>query len=344
VIVADADVRAGRLDDAHKAQYFDAVVSRVSRLPGVESVSYGNSPFFMMGNSTPVVVIDGAQVRLTQNVMQFQGGPDYFRSTGIPLLRGRDFTAADGPRVPAVAIVNSAFARRFWPDSDALGHRISLPPVMTDADVVGVVDDGKYSRLDEPRRLAVFGAWKQEVRFASRTGLFVRTSDARRVLRVLQKEIPAVDAAVPVSSVRVLRDMIERVLLPQRLGSWLLGSFGMVALLLGIVGIHGLVAFLVAQRTHEIGIRVALGADRRDIIRLVLSGVMGAVAIGAALGTATVWWLSAFVSRLLFGVDPHDPVALAATLALLAAAAVAGSLLPVRRATRVDPMIALRAE
>ena len=310
----------------------------------MESASYGNSAFFLAGDSTPYVIVDGEELRLPRNVMEFQDGPGYFRTMGIPLLAGRDFTAADVPGAPAVVVVSSAFARRFWPGGSALGHRVSVPPDMSDAVVVGVADDTNTASLDESGRLAVFAAWKQQARIATRTGILVRSDRPNSVLAALRREIPAVDASVPVGPVRVLQDVIGRAFEPQRLGSWLLGAFGVIALVLAVVGIHGLVAFLVAQRTHEIGVRMALGASHSDIVRLVLIGVLRAVTAGVAAGAAAVWWLAAFADRLLIGVSPHDPVALTWTVGLLMLAAIAGAAIPARRAARVDPMIALRAE
>jgi len=344
VLVAEADVRAARFGEAATAEYFDTAAMRIAAIPGVQSVSYGNSPFFTFAFSTPHVVIDGRETRLPRNVLHFQSGPGYFRSFGIPLLEGRDVATSDRAGGSPVAIVNRAFAQRFWPGRSALGHRVSLLPQLVNAEIVGVVDDGKYSRLDEPAQMAVFGAWQQEVAFSSTTALFVRSSDPRGVLPQVQRELRTIDGRVPVEDVRILRELVERAVLPQRLGSWLLGTFGAVALLLAVVGIHGLVAFLALERTREIGIRMALGARRGDIAALVLRSTATAVALGTVAGTTAAWWLSIFVNRLLFGVDGHDPTSLIVTIGLVVVSAVLGALVPTRRAIRVDPVVALRAE
>ena len=344
VVVADPDVRAARLDDARKIQYFNAATARLSALPGVESVSYGSSAFFLGSGSTPRVIVDGRDLRLPQNVMELEGGPAYVRTLGYRLLRGRDFDSRDRAGAPAVVIVNHAFARRFWPDADPIGHRISVPPTIKDAEVIGVVEDVKFTRLDEPLRLAVIAAWPQQVGSVMRTGLFIRSGDPRSVIPTVRQAIPGIDPSVPITYVRTLREMAERVLLPQRLGSWLLGGFGVAAIVLAVVGIYGLVAFVVAQRTREIGVRIALGAERRDIVLLVAASVFTAVAAGALTGAGLVWWLSRFVTKLLFQVSPHDWIALVATLALLALTAILGAAIPLRRATSVDPIVALRAE
>lgn len=345
IVIADTDVQAARFDPPRSLAYFEGAVSLLASLPSVESVSYGNGPFFAFGGSTPSLVIDGGNVRLPQNVIEFMAGPGYFRTLGIPLARGRDFTPADDATAPPVVVINTAFARRFWPDADPIGHRISALPIIKDAIVVGVVEDGKYQRLEETGRLAVFSAWKQGGPFARSAAVIVRTKgDAAAAARGLGDVVRRMDSQVATLSVRPLQEIIGRAMQPQRLGFWLLGSFGMVALVLGIVGIYGLVTFVVAQRTHEIGVRMALGARAGDVMRIVLAGLMAAVIGGGLAGIGAAWLLAGFVNRLLFGIGPHDPAAFAGALALLLAAAIAGSWLPARRATRVDPMIALRAE
>jgi putative ABC transport system permease protein len=345
IVIAETDVEAARFDTARKIAYFEGAVSRLASLPRVESVSYGNGPFFAFGGSTPVVVIDGQEIRLPQNVNEFMAGPGYFRTLGIPLARGRDFAPADDATAPEVIVINTAFARHFWPNADPIGHRVGVPPIVKDAVVVGVVEDGKYRRLDETGKLAIFSAWRQGGPFARSAAVIVRTSgDAGPAVRGVADIVRRLDAQVVVPSALSLQEIIGRALLPQRLGFWLLGSFGFVAVVLGVVGIYGLVTFIVAQRTHEIGVRMALGAKTGDVMRLVLAGLMAAVIGGGLAGIGAAWLLAGFVNRLLFGIGPHDPAAFAAALGLLLAAAVAGSWLPARRAARVDPMIALRAE
>ena len=285
IVIADTDVEAARFDAARKTAYFEGAVSRLASLPRVESVSYGNGPFFAFGGSTPVVVIDGQKIRLPQNVNEFMAGPGYFRTLGIPLARGRDFAPADDATAPEVIVINTAFARHFWPNADPIGHRVGVPPIVKDAVVVGVVEDGKYQRLEETGRLAIFSAWKQGGPFASSAAVIVRTNgDAGAAVRGVGDIVRRMDAQVVVPSVLSLQEIIGRALLPQRLGFWLLGSFGVVAVVLGIVGIYGLVTFIVAQRTHEIGVRMALGAKTGDVMRLVLAGLMAAVIGGGLAG------------------------------------------------------------
>jgi predicted permease len=344
VVVAEPDLRSARYDAARQAGYYDAAAARLSSLPGVRAVSWGTGPFVFAGNSTPVVVIDGQSIRLPKNVAVFQGGPDYFRTLGIALIRGRDFTPADGLAAPPVVVVNAAFARRFWADGDPIGHRVKVQPWIGDALVIGVVEDGKYSSLTEDGRLAVFAPWKQTARTAFSGAVIVRAENAERVLPSVRTELAALDRAVFVGRVNRLSDRVAQLMTLQRFGSWLLGSFAVVGLLLGIVGVHGLLSYLIAQRTHEIGVRIALGAGRRDVARLVAGGVTVAIVGGAVAGVAASWWLSRLVERLLFGVQGHDPVASIGAVVLLLVAAALGVVIPVRHALRVDPMIALRTE
>ena len=347
VIIAETDVRAARLDPARQTAYFDVAASRLQSLPRIEAVSTGDGPFFLSGNSTPWIDVDGVELRLPANVAEFRGGPGYFRALGIPLIVGRDFASTDDAHAPLVVVVNAAFARRFWSAGESpLGHRVSVPPVIANATIIGGSPRmARVSRLQESGRLAVFMAWKQTVATPGQTGLIVRTAgDPAAAVPVIRDAAGNLDREVPVNSVATLQERVARGLLPQRLGFWLLGGFGVIAVLLGVIGIHGLVAFLVAQQTHEIGVRMALGAERGDIMRLMVQGVLAAVLAGTVGGLIAAWWLSAAVTRLLFGVGPHDPAAFAGTVAVLVVAAMAGVLIPARRAARVDPMIALRAE
>lgn len=345
IVVAQSDLDSARYKGARKTEYFDAAVRSMRAMPEIQSATYGTGPFMNVGSSTPAVVIDGRRVPLPQNVYEFYGGPSYFSTLGIRLRQGRDFTNADTPSAPSVVVVNSAFAKRFWPETSALGRHVSVPPTTGNSVVVGIADDGKYARLNEPARLAVFTPWKQ-AKVTPFGGDFVARvfGNAGAVASELRTSLPRVDRDVPVVDVQSLDALVDRVLLPQRLALWLLGGFGAIALVLGAIGIHGLVAFVVEQRRHEIGIRMALGADASDLVRVVVSGAAAAVAAGALAGLAIAWWLVVFVEQLLFRIRPHDPVALTTAVVLVVLAGTAGSLVPARRAARVDPMIALRTE
>jgi len=345
VIIADTDLRLARYDSARTTEFYERVVGRLRVLPGVSSVSFGTGPFFTGGSSTPALIVDGEPLRLPQNVEEFQGGPAYFAALGIRLLRGRDFVEADREGSGAVVVVNEALARRLWPGREAVGRRLSDPNVMRDATVVGVAEDGKYLRLSEQNGFAIFAPWRQTAQLGADGAVIIRgDTNPRALIPSIRAVLHSTDPNIPIASLSTVRERIARLLMPQQFGQWLLGGFSLMALMLSVAGTYALISYTVAQRTHEIGIRLALGAARRHVLSQVLVRTFGAVLVGAALGGIGVWWTGRYVSRFLFGVTPFDPVSLAVAGSLLACAAVAASYLPARRATRVDPTVALRTE
>lgn len=345
VLIADAGLRLARYDPSRTTAFYESVVVRARLLPGVSSVSFGNGPFFTGGSSTPGVVVDGEPLRLPRNVEEFQGGPAYFTTLGIRLVRGRDIADTDREDTAAVVVVNEALARRLWPGQEAIGRRLSVPPVVRDATVVGVAEDGKYLKLTEQAGLAVFAPWRQTAQFAGSGALIVRAEiDARALIPSVHAVLMSMDPNVPIVSVLTLRERIARLLMPQQFGGWLLGGFSLLALLLAVAGTYGLVSYVAAQRTHEIGVRLALGASRRHILSQLLVGTLGAVLAGMALGGLGVWWTAHYIDRFLFGVISFDPMALAAAGGILTCAALAAGSLPARRAMHVDPLVALRTE
>jgi putative ABC transport system permease protein len=345
VLIGDADLRLARYDPPRTTAFYESVVARARLQPGVRSVSFGNGPFFVGGFSSPSLDVDGAPLRLPRNVWIFQGGPAYFSTLGIQLVSGRDIADTDREGAASVVVVNAALARRLWPGQEAIGRRLSVSPMVRDATVVGVAEDGKYSRLTEPEGFAVFAPWLQTAQFAGSGALIVRAeADARTLIPSVRSAIVSMDPNVPIVSVRTLRQRIARQLMPQQFGGWLLGGFSVLALMLAVAGTYGLVSYLVAERTHEIGIRFALGASRGRILSGMLSGSLAAVLAGIAAGGLGVWWTARYLNRFLFGVTSFDPIALAAAVSILIGAALVASYLPARRATRVDPMVALRSE
>jgi putative ABC transport system permease protein len=345
VVVADTDVQSAHYNAARQKIYFESAARHLSSTPGVSSISWGTGPFIFNGTSTPVAVVDGQSYRLPRNIAEFQGGPDYFRTLGIRLLRGRDFAWTDDDGTPPVVVVNAAFARRFWGERDPIGHRVSLTPVIVDALVVGVAEDGKYGSLTETGRLAVFVPWRQTARFSFAAAVIVRgVRDSSSLPQVIRTQLHDVDGGVLVGAVELLSDRVEHLAAPQRVGAWLLGGFALVGLLLAVVGVYGLLSYVIAQRTREIGIRIALGASSADVAWAVGRPAAVAVLGGALSGLTASWWLSSLVTRMLFGIPPHDSPAFAGAVGLLLLAAIAAGAAPMRRATRVDPVIALRTE
>jgi predicted permease len=345
VVVADTDVQSAHYNAARQKIYFESAARRLASTPGVSSVSWGTGPFIFNGTSTPVVVVDGQSYRLPRNVAEFQGGPDYFRTLGIGLRRGRDFAWTDDEGTPPVVVVNAAFARRFWGERDPIGHRVTLAPVIVDALVVGVAEDGKYGSLTESGRLAVFAPWRQTARFSFAAAVIVRGGrDATSLPQIIRTQLHGVDGGVLVGNVERLSDRVEHLAAPQRVGAWLLGAFALVGLVLAVVGVYGLLSYVIAQRTREIGIRIALGASPADVAWAVGRPAALAVLGGTLSGLAAAWWLSSLVTRMLFGIAPHDSPAFAGAVGLLLLAAIAAGVTPMRRATRVNPVVVLRAE
>jgi len=268
--------------------------------------------------------------------------PDYFRAIGVPLLRGRQFTEDEMKPQPEAAIVNNAFAKKFFPEEDPLGKNVLLQgdkfprgPLV----VVGVVGDVKQFGLHTEPRPEIYLPTRRH----SMT-LIVRTSgNPAQLAAAVRETIQSLDNRAAIS-MRKMEDVVSRSTWSRRNLALQMGVLGAAALLLAAMGIYGVISYLVAQRTREMGIRLALGAQRRDLLKLVLGQGLTLTMIGVAAGLALALALTRFLSSLLFGVGAADPITFAAIALLLAVVALAASLWPARRATKVDPITALRHE
>jgi putative ABC transport system permease protein len=279
--------------------------------------------------------------------------PDYFKAMGVPLLRGRAFTPADRKGAPQVAVVNETMARRFWPGEDPVGRKLALggPAELANAasnaeawwTIVGVVGDVRQYGLDAEPKTQVYMPHQQAA--IGYVTLVVRArSDAAALAPTVRQAVHAVDREQPIYNVRTMEDVLATSMASRRLAMFLLGAFAALALALAAVGIYGVMSYSVAQRTHEIGVRMALGARRGDVLRLVVGQGMATALVGLALGVAGSLAAMRLMSSLLFGVSANDPATFGGVAALLAAVALVASWVPARRASRVDPMIALRTE
>jgi putative ABC transport system permease protein len=268
---------------------------------------------------------------------------DYFKSIGTPLLKGRFFAATDAQDTTPVALVNAALARRTWGNDDPVGRRLSLNSGQTWLTVVGVVGDVRQFRLDRPAGECVYLPLLQNPLLEG--SLFVRTAgDPMAMAREVKAALRVIDPQQPVANVRTLEQVRSASLAPQTLTAVLLGLFAALALVITTTGVAGLVAYTVSQRTHEIGIRMALGARRASVLAMVMRQGLALVVLGLLFGMTVALGLSRLLSRQLFDVRPTDPATfLAVSLVFLAAAAVA-CLVPARRATAIDPLLALRSE
>jgi predicted permease len=272
-----------------------------------------------------------------------QIGPDYFRVMQIPLIEGREFGQADTTTTLPVAIINQTAARRFWPTESAIGRRVFVgrPPYDQARIVVGIVKDSKYRRLTEEVRPAVFTPFFQSYR--GDMTLHVRTTgDPAAMLAAVRGEVQALDASLPLYNIRTLAEQRTRALYTSRLAATLLTMFGLLALLLAAVGLYGVMAYTVRRRTHEIGIRMALGAQRRQVQRLVMLEGTAIMTIGLLLGLGGALAGTRLVESYLYGVRPNDPIAFAGAGLLLAAVTLLATYLPARHASRTDPLLAIR--
>jgi predicted permease len=315
--------------------------------PGVRVVSMAEEALMTNSNSSSTVVVKGYEAKEGENMNpNFNGvGPEFFATLGIPLVAGREFTSADTLDAPRVAVVNETFARYFFADQDPLGRTFALG---READkpitIVGLVKDGKAGSLRElPLRFAYL-PYAQEANVGEMT-FYVRSTVAPealgpRVRRVVQR----VDSTLPVTDLKSMRTQIRESLFVERIVATLSAAFGLLATLLAALGLYGVMSYAVSLRTREIGVRVALGAERRTVLLMVLKEVAALALIGVAVGLPSGYGLGRLVESQLFGLTAKDPLTFAvATGTLLIAASLAGYV-PAARATRVDPMVALRYE
>jgi len=325
----------------------DAVIPRLRAVPGVTALSPVIGPPFMGRNLFIIKLATEGQTDAEAAANPFipweVGGPDVFRTLGIPLLRGRDFTDADRASAPKVAIVSQALAQRLWPNEDAVGKRLRSPldPSGTTYPVVGVAGDTHYRDLREPTPIIYF-SWRQMF-WAGYVAVRTNVPFAE-VLPALEREMHAVDPQLVVWRVKSLDELIAEPLARPRLSTFLLSGFGLVALLLAAMGLYGILASTVRERTRELGVRLAVGASPERLRRGVLGEALRMTLGGAVAGIAGALAMSGVVASLLFEVRPTDPAALAGACAVLIVVALAAAYLPARRATRIDPAQALRED
>ncbi|MDQ3816656.1 MAG: ABC transporter permease [Acidobacteriota bacterium] len=327
--------------------FYQELTQRLRSLPGVEAAA--SIDMMPMGGSggTTTFLVEGRPAPPQGQYPEANGrtsSPGYFQTMRIPILKGRDFNEHDTKDAPPVVVINDTFARKYFPGEDPIGKRLldpqnRVPP----SEIIGVVGDIKHWGLDDKAEEYIYTSSNQTP--DNSMFLIVRTAtDPASMTAVIRKEVQQMDKELPVYNIKPMSQRIVESTASRRLVMFLLGIFAVVALVLASVGIYGVMAYTVTQRTHEIGVRMALGAKRGDILRLVVKQGMLLVAAGVLLGLLVSFAVTRFMAGLLFGVGPSDPATLLGVSLILALIALLACLIPARRAMKVDPMVALRYE
>ena len=337
----------------HNRAFYERVLADLEAQPGIASAAISSGVPLAGGNtSTSVVLLHRQPAAGEQPSADWRlVSPGYFETMGIP-LRGRDFSAADRADTPPVTIISESMAFRYWPNEDPLGKTVVLRSFgEMPCTVIGVAGDVRSDGLDIDPAPMVYGSavaysgWNpMNVVWRAASSKGGTATDPSSFVPAVRDIVRRIDPGVPVYDVRSLTDLLSESFGPRRFNMYLLGVFAGAALLLAAVGLFGVMAYLVAQRTREIGVRLALGAERRDIFRLILGRGVGLAIAGAGVGIVGAFWLTRVMESLLFSVSATDPGTFVAVPLVLVLVAVVACYVPARRATRVDPVTALRAE
>jgi putative ABC transport system permease protein len=331
---------------AQAADLFARATEELRSIPGVVSAAEGSAVPLRGGDGSQEFWIEGRPVPPPGErpaVLWFDVGPGYFSTLGIPVVKGREITEADGPSAPPVAVINETMARRYWPGEDPIGKRLTLAVHKMTVEIVGVVGDVQPFRSDRQPEPEVYWPHRQVPRYAIM--FVVRTASPPAAMTAsVRSRLEAIDPEMDIGRSFTMDELVDRELVRPRFDMLLVGLFALTALALAMVGVYGVIAYSVEQRTHEIGVRLSMGAQRSDVLRLIVAGGMKWTLAGVVLGEACAVPLTLMLRRLLVGVSPSDPWTFAAAALVLAATAFLASYLPASRSTRIDPMSALRSE
>ncbi|MBO0862070.1 MAG: ABC transporter permease [Chloracidobacterium sp.] len=324
------------------------LLERLNSAPGIQSVSMAGHGFRSGSSSTCCISVEGYTNRHDEDreIQTNSVTPGYFRTMGLRLLSGRDFTAQEAvgkPReFPKIAVINETMARYYFGNDNPLGKRFGWgdpPQLKFDTEIIGVAKDANYGNLRDKAPRLIYYPKQGGIYLVVRAAVPLAAMSA-----TIRREIQTVDKNLEISDISAIPQLRDQALIQERLLAELSGFFGLLALLLACIGLYGVMSYNVARRTHEIGVRMALGAQRVDVVRLVMRATMSLVVVGLIAGLGAALATTRLIASLLYGLTPNDPLTIGlAGLLLVIVAALAGYL-PARRAARVDPMIALRHE
>ena len=344
VVMASYDVFPAGYDRARGFVFHRQLLDRLRGLPGVDRAALARTiPLGFSGNSSTGVNVEGYQPKKDEEVVitYNEVSDGYFETLRIPIVQGRSFDERDVDGAPGVVIVNETMARRYWQDGQAVGRYLTKG--RDRLQVVGIAKDGKYRSLNESPRPYMYFSLAQSYR--SSVKVHVRSNaDTGPMLNAMRQAFRELDPDLPITETMPISDHLEQAVFAQRIAATLLGIFGALALTLAAVGLYSVMAYAVSQRTHEMGIRLALGASPAELRRMVVASGMKVAAIGLVIGVAGAVAVSRLLTSLLNGVSPTDPLTFAIVLITLATVAFIAALVPARRASLVDPIVALRYE
>jgi putative ABC transport system permease protein len=347
LLVAEVEPRGNR---AAMAEFYRQLVERVRALPGVRQATLAMRPplWRSEGGAAQGVDIPGrplAPGSTTPRVKFNIVAPDYLSTLGIPLLRGRDFDQHDGPEAQKVIVISQTMAHRFWPNEDAIGKFVHLgdDPDSGVRQVIGIAGDARINSVEEVAEPYFYLPYAQTNK-ETMLLLAETRGDPLRLSSPIRAEVARLDRRAPVLEISTLGLVIRSSIWDEQITATFVGVLGGLALFLSAIGLYGVVSYTMVQRTREIGIRMALGAQRRDALRLVLGEAVRLTVIGLVVGVAGAIATTPLLAKMLYGVHPRDPITFAAVAVLMTAVALAASYFPARRATKVDPLVALRHE
>jgi len=347
--------------DEKLAQLYQQMFDRIEAVPGVLGVTFSRMPLLSQGSSSSSVFLRDAlsaapdsegRIKSSGDGYRHQVRENFFEVMEIPLLAGRKFTPQDDAKAPKIVIVNQTFANKYFPNEHPIGKRFTFDTKKPDElEIVGLVKDAKYTRQRDEIPPTVYSPWRQELRSMSGVTFEARTAgDPNAVIAAIRQAVREVDGNLPLNNIKTQIAQADETLRMERLFAKLVSLFGLLAQQLASIGLYGVMAYSVSQRTNEIGIRMALGASQNNVLKMVLRQGMALTLIGVVLGLSGAYVLTKYLeskanlNNMLYGVKTSDPLTYGVIAVLLTVVALLACFIPARRATKVDPMVALRYE